>query len=336
MADPSTRTTVKHSTSEFYNERYAGDYMHTDAYSVWGHGDLRTRQVLETLSFAQIRPRRILDYGCGVGGWIGTLFRVFPEAEISGVDISSTAIAKATKQFPACRLESFSGITAPFADDEFDLVFSYHVLEHVDDIQVSVSDIARMLRAGGYAVLIFPCGNEGSFLERSMRLLEGAWLPTPDGRSVLFFETDDGHVRRMTSRDTLAICERCGLQAVAELFSGHLFGTLDWLCRGTGPAYINKVFSGRPPVGHFARFRLQLIRRALLAAHRLIGKKSLDLTKKRNPVKQSAVALVRLFATLADQLLTGLSSLEWRLFKRNSRGTVQYLVLRKAVATADA
>ena len=33
--------------TKFYDERYAGNYMDTDAYGVWGHGNLRTWQVLK-------------------------------------------------------------------------------------------------------------------------------------------------------------------------------------------------------------------------------------------------------------------------------------------------
>jgi ubiquinone/menaquinone biosynthesis C-methylase UbiE len=323
-------TGIPTATSELYDQRYAGDYMDTDAYSVWGHGDLRTQQVLDTLSFVQIRPQSILDYGCGVGAWLGLLSRAFPNAQIYGVDISKTAIEKAKNKFPGYYLESFNGLTAPFADAQFDLVFSYHVLEHVDDIDASIKDIARMLRSGGYAVITFPCGNEGSFLDRTMRLVTNSRLPTADGRTVLFFETADGHVRRMTSNNTVAIFEKNGLKAVTQLFSGHLFGTVDWLCRGTSPGYINRVFSGQPAVGQLARVRLELTRRVFLAIQRLLLKKSLDLTKNRNPLKQMAVFIVKQIATLADSILIGLSYLEWRFLKRRKHGTAQYLVFRKA------
>jgi ubiquinone/menaquinone biosynthesis C-methylase UbiE len=331
MPSPTTRSATE--TGKFYDERYSGAYMDTDAYSVWGHGDLRTRQVMDAFAAADIRPARILDYGCGVGGWIGFLSLAFPGAEISGVDISSTAIGKAKQRYPDCRLATFDGLAAPFGDEEFDLVFSYHVLEHVADLDASIADIARVLKPGGYAVIIFPCGNNGSFLDRAMRLVQNAWLPTAEGRTVLFFETDDGHMRRMTSQDTVSIFQANGLRPISQLFSGHFFGTVDWLCRGTGPAYINKVFSGRPPLGHSAAIRLALARRVLLAIHRLISKKSLDLSRKRNPVKQVAVRLAKNGGALADRMLAGLSSLEWRLLKHNPCGTAQYLVLLKGGAS---
>lgn len=317
-------------SGEFYDRRYAGNYMDTDAYSVWGHGDLRTRQVMEVLAAADIRPARVLDYGCGVGKWMDILSRAFPDAQVCGVDISATAVEKAKQRFPDCRLEPFNGVTAPFDDEEFDLVFSYHVLEHVADVEASISDIGRLLRPGGYAVIIFPCGNRGSFLDRTMHLVENAWLPTADGRTVLFFETDDGHVRRMTSHDTVSIFEANGFRPVAEFFSGHFFGTVDWLCRGTGPAYINKVFSGRPSRGRMRAIQLDVIRRAFLVLNRVVSKKSLDVSRKRNPVKQAAVHLARAAGALTDKMLVGLSSLEWRMLKRRPAGTAQYLVLVKA------
>jgi len=316
-------------TSALYDLRYADNYMDTDAYSLWGHGDLRTRQVVETLCAVGVRPESVLDYGCGVGAWLGVLSHVFPEAKLHGVDISGVAINKARTKYPDCRLEVFGGSLVPFADGQFDLVFTYHVLEHVDDVEASIRDIARIIRPRGYAVVIFPCGNPGSFLDRTMNLLCDSRLPASDGRTVLFFEEADGHVRRMTSSDTVEIFRRNGLDTTAQFFSGHFFGTVDWLCRGTGPAYINRVFSGKPAIGQFAGFRLELTRRLFIGIHRLIQKKALDLNRKRHPFKQAAAFVVKQLATTLDSLLDALTSLEWRLRKHDRRGTAQYLVFRK-------
>jgi hypothetical protein len=109
----------------------------------------------------------------------------------------------------------------------------------------------------------------------------------------------------------------------------HRFGTIDWLCRAAGPAYINRVFAGRPAIGPFAKLRLELIRKTLLAVQRLIAGKSLDLTQKRNPFRQTAVVVVKHIAVVADHLLVWLSSLEWRFLKRREHGTAQYLVFHK-------
>lgn len=313
-----------------YDQRYANNYMDTDAYSTWGHGDLRTRQVMETLRAVKLHPSSVLDYGCGVGAWLGVLARAFPGAQFHGVDISEVAIGKARQRSPDCRFESFDGLTVPFADGQFDLVFSYHVLEHVVDVERSVQDIARVLVSGGHAVIIFPCGNAGSFLDRLMDLVHESRLPAEQDREVLFFETADGHVRRMSSTDTVALFARNGLELVAQYFSGQFFGTIDWLSRGTGPAYINRVFRGRPAKSLPAQLRLEVTRRLLLGLHKLIRKKSLDISRKRNPVKQAAVLLTRRLAVGADRALELLTTREWDRQKHDPAGTAQFLVFRKA------
>jgi len=46
--------------------------------------------------------------------------------------------------------------TLPFPDHRFDAVVSSHVLEHVPDDRAALSEIARVLKPSGWAVLLFP------------------------------------------------------------------------------------------------------------------------------------------------------------------------------------
>jgi ubiquinone/menaquinone biosynthesis C-methylase UbiE len=328
MKDASTRQAAA------YDLRYAGDYMDTDAYTLWGHDEQRIRQVLDTLNLVKCRPGRILDYGCGVGSWVPILTRAFSAAKLCGIDISTKAIERARTRFPQHRFQVFDGNRAPFAEETFDLVFSYHVLEHVADIDSAIGDISRLLVPGGYAVVIFPCGNEGSFLDRTMRLLRDSVVETPDGRTALFFEVNDGHLRRMTSRETISIFERNGLEPVAQMFSGHFFGAIDWLCRGTGPSYINTILASKQPVGRVAAVRVALTRRCLLGLHRLIKKKSIDLVKKRPWPKQAAAFTIQNLATLVEELLLLLCRIEWRLLRNRKHGSAQFLVFCKNATSA--
>ena len=133
-----------------------------------------------------------------------------------------------------------------------------------------MKDIARLITKGGYACIIFPCGNPGSFLDRSMNLFKESRQLSPTGEKAYFFEIPDGHVRRVTSDETIEKFKECGMEIRGQNFSGHFFGTLDWLCRGTGPAYINRVFSGQPPKSKLAHIKLELIRKSFLAIHRFL------------------------------------------------------------------
>jgi SAM-dependent methyltransferase len=44
----------------------------------------------------------------------------------------------------------------PFRDGTFDLVFASHVLEHIQDDRLALSEVRRVLRRGGVAVLPVP------------------------------------------------------------------------------------------------------------------------------------------------------------------------------------
>ncbi|MBI1208902.1 MAG: methyltransferase domain-containing protein [Azospirillum sp.] len=44
----------------------------------------------------------------------------------------------------------------PFPDGHFDVILSSHVLEHVRDDQLAMAELARVLRPGGWAVLMVP------------------------------------------------------------------------------------------------------------------------------------------------------------------------------------
>lgn len=44
----------------------------------------------------------------------------------------------------------------PFEENEFDVIFCNHVLEHVDDDIKAISEIQRVLKPGGWAILQVP------------------------------------------------------------------------------------------------------------------------------------------------------------------------------------
>jgi ubiquinone/menaquinone biosynthesis C-methylase UbiE len=194
---------ITDTTEKQYDDMYAGNYMDSDDYSIWARDELRTRQLHDMLTYIPHRPKKLLDYGCGVGGWLPFLRRIFPDAEIHGMDISGIALKKAKEKFPDCSFHHLKDSIASLKDDSFDLLFSYHVLEHVDDIKASVKDIARLISKDGYLFITFPCGNSGSLIGSAMDLLEGGKQASRTGEDIFFFEIDSGHVRRLTSEETI-------------------------------------------------------------------------------------------------------------------------------------
>ena len=268
-------------------------------------------------------------YGCGQGKWTPLLRDVFPNAEIAGVDISEVAIAKASRKSPQSQFLALEGDQAPLEDSSFNLIFSFHVLEHALDIAAPVKDIGRLLRTDGYACIIFPCGNKHSFEDRLVNLMQNGRVHSADGEFVFFYEIDDGHMRRILSEKTIALFEQQGLAIQAEYYSGQFFASLDWLARGTGPAYINPIFGSCEPVNQFAAIKLAAMRRFLLFLYRFLAYKRLDLTKQRPALKQIAVLVTQKISSLVDRSIMELARWEWNYRRHAKNGSVQYLVLKK-------
>lgn len=316
------------SHKQLYDDRYAGDYMDTDSYGSWSRESLGRLKVAQTLAQVPTTPRRILDYGCGTGGWIGLLGETFAGAELCGIDVSENAVAKAHEKYPRATFAPFDGARAPFPDASFDLVFSYHVLEHVLDIDATIRDIGRLLEPGGSACIIFPCGNAGSLEEQIVRRQDGGIVPSADGRTVWLHEIPFGHLRRMKSAETIALFERSGMKLVCEWYFPIVFGSIDFICRSTGPAYINEI-CGRTPVDLRSKLWLGTVRRSLLLLYKLLQKKSLDTEKKRSFPKQAAVHGVKALANFADDAIVKLARWEWRTRRERRAGSAQYLVFTK-------
>lgn len=110
--------------------------------------------------------KRILDFGCGDGKIIKILWR--SNAKFYGIDLSKNAIQKAKKRFLKMRnvkikmgdLEKIS-----FKTNKFDMVYSTYVLEHVDEPEVVIRNMIRLVKKNGLLVLI--CPNYGSPIEYS-------------------------------------------------------------------------------------------------------------------------------------------------------------------------
>lgn len=99
---------------------------------------------------------RILDAGCGTGGFLAKLRAAYPEAELFGLEYAelaaSRAAAKADAQVAAGTINAL-----PFPDAQFDAVVSLDVLCHMAvDEPAALAEFRRVLRPGGRLVLNLP------------------------------------------------------------------------------------------------------------------------------------------------------------------------------------
>ncbi|HAD25849.1 MAG TPA: hypothetical protein DCF61_08970 [Alphaproteobacteria bacterium] len=92
----------------------------------------------------------LLEVGAGAGYQAAALADSL--ARVAAIDLPSSAYASA-QIFP---VRAYDGQSFPFADGEFDYVYTSHVLEHVTDLDHFLSETGRVLRAGGHAIHVVP------------------------------------------------------------------------------------------------------------------------------------------------------------------------------------
>jgi len=97
---------------------------------------------------------RILEVGCG-GGHV---LRLFPQADLTGVEVSGRMIEKAARNLMGYRVRLLKGELHELGlpDGGFDKIICTEVLEHVADPESILAEMSRLLRPGGRAVITFP------------------------------------------------------------------------------------------------------------------------------------------------------------------------------------
>jgi len=153
-------------------ERIWGEHMHHGYYGRNGRRQLPHRQaqiatIEELLAWAAVTPQReppqaILDVGCGVGGATLELARRF-EASATGITLSPVQAQRAQQRAQAAglsqraRFRVADALQLPFADCQFDLVWSLESGEHMPDKTQFLRECYRVLRPGGRLVMAVWC-----------------------------------------------------------------------------------------------------------------------------------------------------------------------------------
>jgi arsenite methyltransferase len=119
----------------------------------------RRKELIEALAVQS--GDRVLDVGCGAGLLAAEIAAlVGPAGRVEGVDISEDMLAVAqtgSRDQPFSSWIHFGRADAaelPFPDGSFDAVVSYMVYEYVAPIDKALSELRRVLRRGGRALVV--------------------------------------------------------------------------------------------------------------------------------------------------------------------------------------
>jgi SAM-dependent methyltransferase len=99
------------------------------------------------------RNKRILEIGSGVGHLVNYLFH--EGYQIEGTDVNQEYINFAQREF-GLSLSHMNGEKLDYPDQNFDLVLSFDVFEHIPDSNRHLQEVKRVLKPGGYYLLQTP------------------------------------------------------------------------------------------------------------------------------------------------------------------------------------
>ncbi|HVM56626.1 MAG TPA: class I SAM-dependent methyltransferase [Gaiellaceae bacterium] len=128
------------------------------------HGEQVAARAERLVGEADPQPgERLLDVGCGTGAATLRLADSFG-LDVVGVDVDPEQIEAAraaARGLPSARFIEGDAARLPFADGEFDLVFSSKTTHHVHDWQRALEEMIRVLKPGGrlcYSDFVAPAG----------------------------------------------------------------------------------------------------------------------------------------------------------------------------------
>lgn len=123
---------------------------------VWRAGQERRLEMI--LAWASQQYHRSLGKalvdGCGVGIYVKALLPYTDE--IHGIDIEPEHLEIAAKNVPQAKLQLAACEELPYPDNYFDVLLSHEVIEHVQDDRAAASEMVRVLKPGGRAVIFAP------------------------------------------------------------------------------------------------------------------------------------------------------------------------------------
>jgi SAM-dependent methyltransferase len=208
----------------------------------WFMNGLKLRYLLADLE--PVRGR-VLDLGCGAGSVAKAVKRDRPDLQVVACDMSRSALAMAEVSPEGVEFRLAQAEQLPFADEEFDFVWIFDMLEHVEKPEQVLREVARVLKGGGGFHIVLPLEGQPWTLYRFLAC----------GTRWTAKVRHGGHIQIFSEERFSGLSAFCGLPATATRWSYHVllqvldvlyFSWLDW--RGPVSGSVEDMAVARPGV----------------------------------------------------------------------------------------
>jgi ubiquinone/menaquinone biosynthesis C-methylase UbiE len=162
-------------------------------------------QVIRKYIAPSIKDGKLLDVGGGTGEFTEKIASVLEVEEVVVVDINEDALKDVlSRGFKSYKVD-VTREQLPFSDNYFDIVTMIDVIEHLYDPDYAISEVRRVLKPGGFAVISTPnlawwvnrlvllLGFQPYFSSPSTRFNVGKLFRSPNERAGV-----PGHIRLYT------------------------------------------------------------------------------------------------------------------------------------------
>lgn len=189
-------------TTEINTKTFGDYYSKPSWWFRWRYDTQIKRKTLLSLIKTQKKDwsgKVIFELGFGSGNIIFS----FPiDCEIYGLELSSSAISRASEQAirmgykKYCFFENNGNHNYPLKSDSVDLAIASHVLEHVHDDVLHISNLCRILKKGGMLAILIPINERFH---------------------------DPNHLNKYTVKSLKTLCENCGFRFIYGFENELLF-----------------------------------------------------------------------------------------------------------------
>jgi len=153
--------------SRFVIASKKGTSITEEEFRVLGTENFNNLVLKDPILLEKLKPysqKEVLEIGCGIGRMSEFFASNFKNA--FGIDISEEMIEQAKKRLAHIKnlnLFATDGMSYPFPDDRFDLVFSYLVFQHMPNkgvVKRNFKEVFRVLKSNGIAKIQIRGGHQ--------------------------------------------------------------------------------------------------------------------------------------------------------------------------------